>query len=285
MDLWTLLLLTLAVAITSGFQGRLAGLAGGIILGPILLLFLNVPFGYAVGASAVVALATSTTTGATHIRGCIADVRIANLRAVAAVPAAIVGAAITVALHNTDLVPILMVLLGLVVASSIPGLLASSRPRKTPTPPKPDAVARIFHLDGRYFDPAQGKAVPCRAQRGPTSLGLMLGVGLVSGLFGNGAAILNVLVMDRVMGLPMKVATTASNLMIGVAVMANVGVLFAGGLVLPVLAHPAAIGTILGALAGSRILPRLSTAGIRYVFLGVLSVLSVWIVYRGAIAL
>ncbi len=284
MDLWTLLLLTLAVAIASGFLGSLAGLAGGIILGPILLLFLGVPFGYAVGASAVAALATSTTTGATYIRNRIADVRLANLLVTAAVPGAIAGAAITVALHNTDLVPILMVLLGVVLVSSIPGCLAASGPR-TSTAQRPSEISRVFHLEGRYYDPAQQQVVRYTPQRGGTALGLMAGVGLVSGLFGIGAGILNVLVMDRVMGLPLKVATTTSNLMIGVAVMASVGVLFAGGLVLPELAAPAAIGTIVGALAGSRLLPRLSTVWIRYVFLGALSVLSVWIIYRGAVAL
>ena len=109
----------------------------------------------------------------------------------------------------------------------------------------------------------------------------MFGAGFVAGLFGIGSGVLNVLALDRALRLPIKVATATSNFMIGVTATAGVGVLFIGGLVLPMLAAPVAIGTTVGAYVGSRTLPRLTNRLIRLTFFVVLIVLAIETIVRG----
>ena len=120
-----------------------------------------------------------------------------------------------------------------------------------------------------------------QAQNSTAALEVMFGAGIVAGLFGIGSGVLNVLALDRALRLPIKVATTTSNFMIGVTATAGVGVLFIGGLVLPMLAAPVAIGTTAGRTFGSRTLPRLTNRLIRLTFFVVLIVLAIETIVRG----
>ena len=274
----------LAVAAGAGFLGSLAGLGGGVILTPVLVLFFGIPFGDAVGASAVSVLATSTTAGAAYVHDHITDLRIGNFLQVATVPGALIGAAATVVLVHTDLVPVLLIALGAVLLSTVPGTI-SLRHREGPATPKRDELSRRLRLEGAYVDQLNLRVVRYEGKRTGQALGVMFGAGIVAGLFGIGSGVLKVLALDRALGLPMKVSTATSNFMIGVTATAGVGVLFAGGLILPFLAGPVAIGTTTGSFLGSRLLPRLSNRFIRWVFVVILVVLSVETIVRGSMGL
>ena len=274
----------LLVAVGAGFLGSLAGLGGGVILTPVLVLFFGIPFGIAVGASAVSVLATSTTTGAAYVHDRLTDLRIGNFLQIATVPGALIGATATVFLARTDLVPVLLIILGVVLILTVPGSVAMRHEEHPPAAPG-DALSRRLHFEGDYYDKVQGKVVHYRGQDSTTALEVMFGAGLVAGLFGIGSGVLKVLALDRALRLPMKVSTATSNFMIGVTATAGVGVLFAGGLVLPLLAAPVAIGTTAGSFLGSRLLPGLTNRLIRWVFIAILVVLSVETIIRGAVAL
>ena len=279
-----LVLALLAVAAGAGFLGSLAGLGGGVILTPVLVLFFGIPFGDAVGASAVSVLATSTTAGAAYVHDHITDLRIGNFLQIATVPGALIGATATVALAHTDLVPVLLVALGVVLLSTVPGTI-SVRHREEDGSGERDALSRRLHLEGAYVDQLNLRVVRYEGKRADQALGVMFGAGIVAGLFGIGSGVLKVLALDRALHLPMKVSTATSNFMIGVTATAGVGVLFAGGLILPYLAAPVAIGSTTGSFLGSRLLPRLSNRLIRWVFVVILVVLSVETIVRGAIGI
>ncbi len=274
----------LAVAAGAGFLGSLAGLGGGVILTPVLVLFFGVPFGDAVGASAVSILATSTTSGAAFVHDRLTDLRIGNFLQIATVPGALLGATATVFLARTSLVPVLLIALGAVLLLTVPSSLHHRTVEQTPTTPGDD-LSRRLKLRGNYFDRFRQRVVHYEAQDSRSALGIMFGAGIVAGLFGIGSGVLKVLALDGAMRLPMKVSTATSNFMIGVTATAGVGVLFAGNLVLPVLAAPVAIGTTVGAFLGSRLLPQLGNRLIRYVFVVILVVLATETVVRGAVAL
>ncbi len=274
----------LLIAVAAGFVGSLAGLGGGVVLAPVLVLFFNVPFGYAIGASAVSVLATAATSGAAYVHDRLTDLRIGSVLEIATVPGALIGASATVVLSHTSLVPVLLILLGVVLVSTVPGSL-SMRHEEHPPDVEPDALSRRFHLEGNYYDLLHQKVVHYKGQNTVTALLVMFAAGIVSGLFGIGSGVLKVLALDRALRLPMKVATATSNFMIGVTVTAGVGVLFAGGLIVPMLAAPAAVGTAAGAFAGSRLLPKLTNRLIRWVFTAVLLVLAIETIVRGAFAL
>ena len=279
-----LVLALLAVAAGAGFLGSLAGLGGGVILTPVLVLFFGIPFGDAVGASAVSVLATSTTAGAAYVHDHITDLRIGNFLQIATVPGALIGATATVALARTDLVPVLLIALGVVLLSTVPGTI-SVRHHEGGGSQERDRLSRRLRLEGAYVDQLNLRVVRYDGKRTDQALGVMFGAGIVAGLFGIGSGVLKVLALDRALRLPMKVSTATSNFMIGVTATAGVGVLFAGGLILPFLAAPVAIGTTTGSFLGSRLLPRLSNRLIRWVFVVILVVLSVETIVRGSVAL
>ena len=279
-----LVLALLVVASGAGFLGSLAGLGGGVILTPVLVLFFGIPFGDAVGASAVSVLATSTTAGAAYVHDHITDLRIGNFLQIATVPGALIGATATVALAHTDLVPLLLIALGVVLLSTVPGTI-SLRHHEDGGTRERDALSRRLHLEGAYQDQLNLRVVRYEGKRTNQALGVMFGAGIVAGLFGIGSGVLKVLALDRALRLPMKVSTATSNFMIGVTATAGVGVLFAGGLILPYLAAPVAIGTTTGSFLGSRLLRRLSNRLIRWVFVVILVVLSVETIVRGSVGL
>jgi uncharacterized protein len=279
-----LVLALLAIAVAAGFVGSLAGLGGGVILTPVLVLFFGIPFGDAVGASAISVLATSTTSGAAYVHDRLTDLRIGNFLQIATVPGAILGATATVLLVHTALVPVLLILLGAVLISTVPGSL-SMRHEEHPPEVQGDALSQRLRLEGSYYDRVHQSVVRYRGQNSVRALAVMFGAGIVAGLFGIGSGVLKVLALDRELRLPMKVSTATSNFMIGVTATAGIGVLFAGGLVLPMLAAPVAIGTTAGAYGGSRLLPGLTNRLIRWVFLVILVVLAIEVIVRGAVSL
>ncbi len=284
MLLWVLVVALLLTAIGAGFLGSLVGLGGGVVLAPVMVLFFGIPFGFAVGASAISVLATSTTSGATYVQDRLTDLRIGNFLQIATVPGALLGATATVLLVHSDLVPVLLILLGIVLFVSVPGSLAMRHEEDPPLGPG-DAVSQHLKLEGAYLDRRQNRVVRYRGQNSVSALGVMFGAGIVSGLFGIGSGVLKVLALDRSLRLPMKVSTATSNFMIGVTATAGIGVLLVGGLVLPVLAAPVAIGTTLGSFGGSRVLPDLTNRLVRWLFVVVLVVLAIETIVRGAVQL
>ena len=111
---------------------------------------------------------------------------------------------------------------------------------------------------------------------------MMYGAGTASGLLGIGSGALKVPAMDLGMGLPMKVSTATSNLMIGVTAAASAGLYFARGQIDPFIAAPVALGVLGGALAGSHYLGRIESERLRTVFVVVLVVIAAQMIWKGA---
>ena len=280
MDIVLILLSLFVVGTVAGLVGSLAGLGGGVVIIPLLVVLYQVPIVDAVGASAVSVLATSATTGAAYVEDRLTDVRIGMFLEIATVPGALIGVAATLALARLGLAPVLLILLGLVLLGTLPSSYRRAEARE-PSPPPPDARSRRLGLKGSYYDPRLRREVAYEAGRTTPALATMFSAGIVSGMFGIGSGALKVLSLERFLGLPMKVATATSNFMIGVTVAASAGVLLLVGDVNPVLIAPVALGTVAGSYAGSRILPGLSHVSLRLVFLGVVGVLAVELILRG----
>lgn len=286
-DLWTLVIVLVVFAFAVGFLGALAGLGGGEIINPVLYLVFGVPFGFSTGASSVSVMGTSTAASAEYVRARVPDIRVASLLQAVKVPGAIGGAALTVYLVRLGWTPVLLIVLGLVLGLTVP-LYVIARHEEDPRPEtsgKPDRITQELGLKGNYFDQSRKKVLPYRAKHSAWTMLVMIPSGLVTGLFGIGGGVLNILGMDRIMGLPMKVSSATSNFMNGLAVMSSAGVLFAGGLVIPQLAAPLAIGCVTGAYTGSRFFPRFHNQQIRWVFIALLMVFSVWTLYKGVVTL
>ena len=270
-------ILTLAASMAAGMFGALLGLGGGIIIVPFLTLVMGVDIHYAIGASIVSVIATSSGAAAAYLRDHITNIRIGMFLETATTTGAITGALLAGILGG----PWLFLLFAAILGYS--GIAMFRRPTRTSgrAAVPPDRLADGLRLHGSYFDASLGHVVEYRAGRGMLGLGLMYAAGTVSGLLGIGSGVLKVPAMDIAMYLPMKVSTATSNFMIGVTAAASAGVYFARGDINPFIAAPVAIGVLVGATAGTRLMARTKSAVLRRIFVVVLLVVAVQMFAHG----
>jgi len=258
----------------AGLLGALTGLGGGVVIVPLLTLGFGVDFRYAVGASLVSVIATSSGTAAAYVREGYTNVRIGMLLEVATTIGAVFGA------YLAGLVPTgaLSVVFGAVLLYSAYSATQAGPERVAGVP---DPLATRLRLDGSYPTPQGERSY--HVQRVPLGFGLMIGAGALSGLLGIGSGAVKVLAMDQAMCLPFKVSTTTSNFMIGVTAAASAGIYLARGYIDPGIAMPVMLGVLAGATLGARILTQARPRVLRLIFGLVIAVLGVEMIYNGAI--
>ena len=265
-----------ATSVAAGAVGAILGLGGGILLIPILTLFYGVDLHYAMGASIVSVIATSSGAAAAYLRTSLSNIRIGLFLTLATVAGALVGAGLA------GVVPVraLQLLLGLALGYSA---FTTLRQLHVEIPERLEAnrLALRLGLEGAYYDVPLDREVKYRATRVRQGFAAMFGAGLLSGLLGIGSGAFKVLAMDYFMWLPMKVSTATSNFMIGVTSAATAGVYFARGDIHPVFATPVAIGVMVGAVVGTRLMARLRNTTVRKAFLPVLAYLALAMILRG----
>ncbi len=271
----TILTFTLAILGTSllaGLLGALTGLGGGVVVVPVLALMFHVDLRYAIGASLISVIATSSGAAAAYVRDGLSNIRIGMFLEIATTLGALVGAYLTAIVSTKEI----GIIFGVVLLYSA---IASFRGRHADAPPaQGNGLATRLRLAGAY--PTEGGALRSYvAQRVPAGFGVMFLAGGLSGLLGIGSGAVKVLAMDQAMRLPFKVSTTTSNFMIGVTAAASAGIYISRGYVLPSLAMPVMLGVLAGSLLGSRILVRARVSTLRKVFAAVIIVLGVEMIY------
>jgi uncharacterized membrane protein YfcA len=264
-----------AISLGAGVLGSLLGLGGGIVLVPALTLLLHIDIRYAIGASIVAVIATSSGAAAAYVREHMTNLRVAMFLEVATTAGAITGAYLAGVVAGRWLYLIFGVVMGY-------SALAMLRKRhQTASPPPPSRLADRLRLHDHYYDEALGTDVTYRVTRPSLGLGLMYLAGTTSGLLGIGSGALKVPAMDLGMRLPIKVSTATSNFMIGVTAAASAGVYFSRGEINPLVAAPVAAGVLIGATAGSRLLGRIQSSSIRTLFVVVLLWVSLEMFLKG----
>jgi uncharacterized membrane protein YfcA len=142
-------------------------------------------------------------------------------------------------------------------------------------------IAERLRLASSYPDHRTGEVVAYRVARVPLGLALMSMAGMASGLLGIGSGALKVLAMDTAMGLPIKVSSATSNFMIGVTAAASAGIYFWRGDIVPLVAAPVALGVLIGATLGARLLPQMPARLVRVLFMVTLVVVALQMLMRG----
>ncbi len=276
------LVLVFVAALCGGVIGALLGLGGGIIVVPALTVLFGIDIHYAIGASIVSVIATSSGSAVRYLRDHISNLRIGMFLELATTTGAITGAFIGAYLGGPVLFFVFGVLMlyscfvmfqrGKMEQASMAGALDPETLRRTPDNQKHlgRRLARRLRLDGEYYDAALKRKIAYRVQGVPLGFGLMYIAGMVSGLLGIGGGALKVPAMDIAMRIPMKASTTTSNFMIGVTAAASAGVYFSRGDINPMIAAPVALGVLLGALLGAQLLIRTRGTVIRKIFVVVL---------------
>ena len=99
--------------------------------------------------------------------------------------------------------------------------------------------------------------------------------GVVSALLGVGGGIIKVPLMNLAMGVPLKVATATSNMMIGITATSSAVIYLLRDEIDPYIAGPVALGVFVGASVGARVVNRIDTRLLRMLFVVVLLVTAV----------
>ena len=262
------ILATFGISVAAGLLGALVGLGGGIIVVPALTLLLGLDIRYAIGASIVSVIATSSGAAAAYVREHLANLRVGMFLEIATTTGAITGAFLAGRVGGRWL----FIVFGLMLGYSALEMFRNRHGEEGRDVP-PDRLADRLKLHGSYYDQVLHRQIDYRVAHAGIGLALMYIAGCVSGLLGIGSGALKVSSMDLAMRLPIKVSTATSNFMIGVTAAASAGVYFARGDVLSLVAGPVAAGVLIGATAGSLLLGRLTSRSIRIAFIVVL----VWI--------
>ncbi|MCJ8498843.1 sulfite exporter TauE/SafE family protein [Chryseobacterium salipaludis] len=260
-------------AIAAGLVGSLTGLGGGIIIIPLLTLGFSVPMHYAIGASLISVIGTSSGAAAAFVKEGFTNVRIGMFLEIATTAGAIGGALISGLLDANTIGIIFAAILILTVLLNL---------RDKPDHQEPLIAGSLedkLQLHGTFPD---NGVIKKYAARNTVSGFLMMSVaGVMSGLLGIGSGALKVLAMDNMMKLPFKVSTTTSNFMIGVTAVASSLIYFQRGEIIPVIAAPVLVGVVAGSYIGSKTLMVSKTKKLKIIFAVVVSVLSAYMMYNG----
>jgi uncharacterized protein len=258
----------------AGMLGALTGLGGGVVLIPLLTLGFHVDLRYAIGASLISVIATSSGAAAAYVREGISNVRIGMFLEVATTFGAVFGAFLATRVPTHALA----IVFGAVLIYS--AWLSRSQ---TPHPVEkaaPNPWSDKLGMSGSYPD-GKGGELSYRVDRISAGFATMFGAGTLSGLLGIGSGAVKVLAMDKIMRIPFKVSTTTSNFMIGVTAAASAGIYLARGYIDPGLAFPVMLGVLVGSMLGAKLLVRVQVSVLRTIFAVVIFGLGVEMIVNG----
>jgi uncharacterized membrane protein YfcA len=273
MDVLAFTILLFVTSVFAGLLGSLTGLGGGVVIVPALALLFKVDLRYAIGASLVSVIATSSGAAVSYVREGLSNIRIGMFLEIATTLGALIGAYLTAKISTHSIA----IVFGFVLLYSA---YSSFRYKdQDVTSFRTDNLATKLKLVGVYSN-ATGPQ-PYSAQHVPLGFGVMFGAGTLSGLLGIGSGAVKVLAMDQVMKLPFKVSTTTSNFMIGVTAAASAGIYLFRGYIDPRIAMPVMLGALCGSFFGSRILVRARVATLKLIFSFVIVALGAEMIYSG----
>jgi uncharacterized protein len=259
MSLLLFSVLLFAGSLLAGFLGSLTGLGGGVVLVPLLTLAFHVDLRYAIGASLVSVIATSSGAAAAYVREGFSNVRIGMFLEIATTLGAIFGAWLAGWTPTRGI----GIVFGLVLIWS--SVLSWKQRTISSKPVATNGWSRRLRLGGS-FPAGEGKRQSYEVTGVPGGFAMMFGAGTLSGLLGIGSGAVKVLAMDRIMRIPFKVSTTTSNFMIGVTAAASAGIYLRRGYLDPGLVWPVLLGVLAGSLAGAHVLIGARVRVLRMVF-------------------
>ncbi|BDU21146.1 sulfite exporter TauE/SafE family protein [Dyella sp. GSA-30] len=253
----------LAIAIGASAVGGTLGMAGGIFIVPLLTVFGGMDIRTAVAASIVSVIACSCGSAASFLTNRLTNIRLAITLEVATTSGALTG----VLLANRLPASSLCVLFAVVLLISAWQMVSR---RRESTQPAEQAQASdwasLLRLHSSYPDQTHGRPVFYCVRRLHLGLALMYGAGVISAMLGIGSGVLKIPAMDSALRLPMKVSSATSNFMIGVTATASGVAYFIHGDMHPAIAGPIALGSVMGAWIGARLLMLIPSDKLRWVF-------------------
>jgi uncharacterized protein len=263
--------LMLAAGVTAGVFGSLLGLGGGTLIVPLLTLGFGLDVRVAVGVSLVSVIVTSGASAGVYLQRNTANLRLGMVLELFTAMGAVVGGAIAFLLDERTLEGLFA---GLLVYASL-SMLQRARRDTSDTSAAPDTSAATAEpaepgpaAGGSPYERLSGPGYHIRNLRAG-AVGSVF-AGIVSALTGIGGGTVKVPVMHLVMGVPLRVSTATSNLMMGITASTSSIVYLLRGGIDPYVAGPTVVGVFIGASVGSRVAHRIHVRVIRFLFVVVL---------------
>ena len=266
----------LAGGAAAGLFGSLLGLGGGVLLVPLLTLVFGLDLRAAVGVSLISVIMTSSAAAGVYLERNVANLRLGMTLELFTAMGALVGGLVAFLIDEQLLALLFSGLLVYVAITmlrarepatdDVAGLpLEGDDLDRHVEPPRPDDLASfrsaaLAHLSTETYAVRNlGRGVVGSA-----------GAGVVSALLGIGGGIIKVPLMHVGMGVPLRVATATSNLMIGITAAASAVIYLLRDEVDPYVVGPVAIGVFVGASIGSRAAHRIELRVLNLLFVAVL---------------
>ena len=259
-------------SLLAGLLGALTGLGGGVVLVPMLAILFKVDLHYAIGASLISVIATSSGSAAAYVREGYSNIRIGMFLEIATTVGAVAGAWLAVWMPARAIA----IIFGLVLLYSVYLSFGRHDGEKVARNKWSDRLK----MNGTYPG-MDGQEQHYAVKNISGGFATMWGAGVLSGLLGIGSGAVKVLAMDHIMRIPFKVSTTTSNFMIGVTAAASAGIYLRRGYIDPSLAAPVMIGVVVGSLVGARLLVKADVKVLRTIFSVVIFALGVEMIYNG----
>jgi len=250
-------LLILILGFAVGVPSSLAGLGGGFIIVPVLILFFQLPVNNAVAISLVAILGTTVSSTLGYVRQKRVDFKLGLLYDILDVPGIFLGAYLTTVLSTG----VLIVLCGFFIV--IVSVLVIRQRRKHRSKEGPDANGAVAGWKKSKTD-SEGKVFRYTLRSTPLALASSFLGGLVTGLSGLGGGITDVSTM-MLLGIPPHIAVASSEF--AMAITNGFGVLAHGFLnnILVEYALPLTLGTVIGAQVGCSLAKRVEGKTIRVI--------------------
>ncbi len=255
----------LASGVAVGAFGALLGLGGGVLLVPLLTLGLGLPLREAVGVSLISVIMTSSAAAGVYLERHVANLRLGMTLELFTASGALVGGLVAFALDERLLS---LLFAGLLIYAAITMFRAGRVAPDVEIPDPADLPDETEAPPTGTLGRLSGEGYRVR-NLGRGIVGATF-AGVVSALLGIGGGIIKVPLMHLSMGVPLRVATATSNMMIGITAAASAVIYVGRGGIDPYVAGPTAIGVFLGATAGSRLAHRVQVRYLRLLFVVVL---------------
>ena len=278
-------LLMIAGGAAAGVFGSLLGLGGGILIVPMLTLGFGLDLRTAVGVSLVCVIMTSSAAAGVYLERHVANLRLGMSLELFTASGALVGGSIAFLVDERWLSILFAGLLGYVAMTMLRAAAASSADGEVASvvdpadPPSPRDPTTVHSRRDTFLASVAGSDYEVR-NLGRGIVGAT-GAGVASALLGIGGGIVKVPLMHLAMGVPLRVATATSNLMIGITAAAGAVIYLVRGEIDPYVAGPTAIGVFLGASVGSRVAHRIRYRYLLWLFVVVLAYTAVQMLLRG----
>jgi uncharacterized protein len=249
-------LLLVVLGLVAGVLGAMAGIGGGILIVPTLVIFFNVPLPQAIGTSLVAVIATSTATSSVHLERHRTDARLGITLELATTVGAAIAAMLVQRINRTTLALLFV------------GFLAYS------------VVALLRRVWTSRAQPQQDEPTAYQVRRYPAGLAVSLVAGGMSGLLGIGGGPILVPAMYLLMGVPLRVAAATSNFMIGATALSSAFIYYGQGNIRLDISGPLLTGVFLGSFSGAHLAPQVRVRYIQLLLVAVMTYLAVQMLLR-----